>query len=64
MKTEPEDQIVSHTAKRKQILPDNRSYADTNAFGEKILSVGDSNLKKIKRNKLIPFRTQNIHFTT
>ena len=35
----------------KKMVPDNRSYADTTGFWEKMLIVGDSHLKKIKRNR-------------
>ena len=37
---------------RKKIVPGNRNYPDITSFGKKILIVGDSYLKKIKRNKL------------
>ena len=37
--------------KSKKIVPVNRNFAETTAFGKKILIVGDSHLKKMKRNK-------------
>ena len=41
--------------KKEKILPVNRSYANITAFGKKILIVGDSHPKKIKRNQLNNF---------
>ena len=47
--------------KKEKRLPVNRSYADITAFGKKTLIVGDSNSKKIKRNKLNnSFTKQNV----
>lgn len=37
---------------RKKVVPGNRSYAETTAYGKKILFTGDSHLKRIKRNRL------------
>ena len=37
---------------RKKVVPGNRLYAETTAYGKKILFTGDSHLKRIQRNRL------------
>ena len=38
--------------KRIAVVPGNRTYADTTSYDKKILFIGDSHIKRVKRHRL------------